>query len=79
MAEIGGSITLNGITDAQLIIILEVKEKNPQVHFNPQTLQAAQQNVGGTVRQFYNNATLNWQPAGLQTIRDLMTRLIESK
>jgi len=73
--NISGNVTLNGINDAELIKILEVKEKNPQVTFNPQTMQAIQQ-PGNPPRQAYNNVQLGFGPGGLSAVRDLLSTLI---
>lgn len=78
MTQIGGQVVLNGITDAQLIAILEVKEKHRSIAFNPQTMQTNQQQVAGQPpRQVYNNVTITWSPEGFAGVRDLMSRLID--
>lgn len=59
----GCSITLAGVTDAELIKILEIKGKNEnKVAFNPQTMQPASINN----RSCYNNVVLGlYTPEGV--------------
>jgi hypothetical protein len=73
--SVPGSITLNNISDAQLIVILQAKEKNPQLQFNPQIMTVGQR-PGNPPSSFYNNVTVSWPANSLPTIRDLMTQLI---
>jgi hypothetical protein len=77
MPQVTGSITLNGITDAQLIKILQVKEKNANFTFNPQQMQTGQINEGGQMKSIYNNVVISWGAGeGLKTVRDLLNDLI---
>jgi hypothetical protein len=75
-----GSITLNGITDQQLIVILEAKVKNERVlAFNPQQMQPVNQGAPGKpAKQTYNNVSLIWQNEdGARVGIDLLKRLLE--
>jgi hypothetical protein len=72
LAQVTGNVTLHGITDAQLIKILKVKEKDKQVAFNPQSMQPVQSNAGSS----YNNVIISWQNDGLKTVRDLLSELL---
>jgi hypothetical protein len=74
---ITGSVILNGITDPQLIKILQAKEKNPSFQFNPQTMQSAAISEGGQPKAVYNNAALIWHAGdGLKAVRDLLNELL---
>lgn len=72
-----GSVTLNGLTDAELIIVLQEKEKaNNLFTFNPQAMQPA--NLGGNPpRSGYNNVTLGWNnPQGIHAVMHILHRLV---
>jgi hypothetical protein len=73
----GGHITLNGVTDAELILILQAKEKDRTMSFNPQTMQPVQENRGGqVVTSVYNNVTLAWgNAAALRFIIELLQQI----
>ena len=56
---INGHVTLNGITNEDLIMILQEKGKHPELGFDPQKLQSV--NVGGQPpKQIYNSCILSW-------------------
>ena len=77
-----GQITLNGITDAELIIILQAKERDPALSFNPQGMQPQQVNRGaaGMVTASYNNVQLSWQnPTTLKTILEVLQQFAAGK
>ena len=69
-----GSITLNGITEGELITILQHREKSgDKFGFTPQTLQPAQVAPG---KAGYNNAILTWgDAASFAIVYDLLTVL----
>lgn len=74
-----GTITLNGITDRELIQILESKIKNDgKFTFNPQLLQLS---AGRTSQETsYNNAIFTWINAeGLKAIHDITGLLLKSQ
>jgi hypothetical protein len=70
-----GNLQLNGITDHELVIILEVKEKHEgKITFNPQQMQSINQPPSG--KQVYNNVTLTWQEhVGLKGVLTILDRL----
>ena len=76
-----GHITLHGITNAQLILILQEKERDPRIVFYPQALHPVppSQNPSGEPAkngQIYNNAVLGWtDSAALKTIVELLRKL----
>jgi hypothetical protein len=64
-----GSVILNGITDRELVIVLEAKLHNEgKINFNPAQLQPV---PAGT--QTYNNLVVAWngQP-GLEVVMELL-------
>jgi hypothetical protein len=74
-----GSVILNGITDHELIIVLEVKERHEgHPTFNPQQMQAVQQ--GTPPKPGYNNMVLGWPDhQGLNAIKEILHRLTSEK
>jgi hypothetical protein len=75
-----GSITLNGIRDSELIVILKVKEKNESnLTFNPQQMQPAVEVVQPNNQQKqvgYNNVILHWQNEdGLKAVLEILHEL----
>lgn len=77
MLSCTGTITLNGITDRELIQILESKIRNEgKFTFNPQLLQLNQGRTGGET--FYNNAIFTWtNEDGLRAIHDITGLLLK--
>jgi hypothetical protein len=67
-----GSVTMNGITDRDLVIILEVKEKHEgKLTFNPQQMQPVNQ-----PKQTYNNVTVGWTDhSALKGVQEILQRL----
>ena len=75
-----GTITLNGITDKELVKILEIKIRHEgQFHFNPQQLQPVpnrQQNQ----ETVYNNAYFSWSAEpGLQAVHEVIGYLLKKE
>jgi hypothetical protein len=70
-----GTLTLNGIDDAKLVTILQVKEQFPMLLFAPQAMQPIPP-PGPQAKQVYNNAQISWsQGDGLAAIKELLNRL----
>jgi hypothetical protein len=72
-----GNITLNGVLDSELIVILKVKEKNESnLTFSPQQMQPVMEVVqpGNHQKQVgYNNVILNWQNEdGLEAVLEIL-------
>jgi hypothetical protein len=79
MLSCTGTITLNGITDRELIQILESKIKNEgKFSFNPQLLQL---NMGRTSQETsYNNAIFTWtNQEGLMAIHEIIGLLLKEQ
>lgn len=77
-----GALNVNGITDKDLVKILEVKIKHEKsLIFNPQQLQPAQ--VQGRAQndpQTYNNANFNWQDEdGLEAVHKIISILLKKE
>ena len=75
-----GTLILNGITDADLVMILQVKEKHEAtLDFSPQQLQPTQtaQNQPNPGKKFYNNLNLTWRTAdGLKAVFQIVENLL---
>jgi hypothetical protein len=82
MVNGNGDIVFSGITDAELIMILQIKEKHEQsLDFNPSQMQptqvpAAPGNPHGG-KKFYNNVRLNWRgDNGLKAVFQVVEGLL---
>jgi hypothetical protein len=72
-----GTITVNGITDEELIKILEIKLKHKAMEFSPSQLQVQKQQNQPTR---YNAATFTWQdPAGLEGVHQVLGMLLKKQ
>jgi len=80
MTNFSGSITINGITDKELVKILEIKMKHEgQFFFNPQQLQISPQNRSGQ-ETAYNNAVFTWgTESGLDAVYQIMAYLLKKE
>ena len=78
-----GNITINGITDFELVKILEIKIKHEgKFTFNPQQLQPqpAQRGPGMKIETYYNNATFGWQAEqGLEAVHEVIGYLLRKE
>jgi hypothetical protein len=77
-----GTITVNGITDSELVKILEIKMRHEgHFTFNPQQLQPQQaQRVPGRGEQFYNNANFTWTAEpGLSAVHEILGYLLKKE
>lgn len=74
-----GSITLQGVTDKDLVKLLEIKIRHEKVFFfNPQPLQP--QNVGNNQPTFYNNVIFSWHgEQGLAAVHEFMSWLLKKE
>ena len=82
-----GTVTLNGISDASLIKILEIKSKHEkEMSFQPNALQTMMQPIQRAgvaalpiVPQMYSNAVLTWTgPNGLEGVIEILKHVHES-
>ncbi len=80
MMNFTGSITVNGISDKELVRILEIKLKHEgKFFFNPQQLQVTSypNQPSGT---FYNNAVFTWNnEGGLEAVYEIMAYLLKKE
>ncbi len=74
-----GTVVLNGLSDKDLVRILEVKIKHERVvQFNPQQLQVVGTNQPG--QQLYNNVVLNWQNEdGMEAVHQIISILLKKE
>jgi hypothetical protein len=74
-----GQISLNGITDHELVTILEVKERHEgYLGFNPEEMQTT--NPGNPAKILYNNVILTWTaPADVEIVKEILRRLTPEK
>jgi hypothetical protein len=74
-----GNVTINGISDKELVKILEVKMKHERsITFNPQQLQAIGTNQPG--QQLYNNVVLAWQNEdGMEAVHKIISLLLKKE
>jgi hypothetical protein len=71
-----GSVTINGSTDGELIIILEAKRRHEGAfQFSPQTLKPV--NFGGNPpKAGYDNAILTWHnQLGFELVMEVLHRI----
>ncbi len=76
---ITGQITLHGITDGDLITILQVKEKTNVLGFSPQTIQPTQAQAGPAqpLEPVYNNVVLEWGTnGGIEAVLEILNQLV---
>lgn len=79
-----GTLVLNGITDRDLVRVLEIKIKSgTRLFFNPQSLQLVStepNEPNQTSVQAYNNAVFVWQDEdGLKAIYEIILALLGRK
>jgi hypothetical protein len=74
-----GTVTINGVSDTDLVKVLDIKIKHEtSVFFNPQQLQAVTQ--GNPPRQIYNNVVLNWQNEdGMFAVHKIISVLLKKE
>ncbi len=71
-----GNVVFNGITDAELVMILQIKEKHEaDLDLLPQQMQPAQ--GGNPTKKFYNNVRLDWRgQEGLKALFQIVEGLL---
>lgn len=74
---VSGSITLNGVTDTQMVRVWEYKAKaNAAFGFQPNVLQPVPGGQGST----YNNLLFNWQTEeGLKVVHEIIDYLLKKE
>jgi len=77
MINSSGSITLNGITDPEMVRIWEFKSRHGHAfNFNPQQFQA----VGNQGGVYYNNVAFTWGgEAGLNVMHEILGYLLKKE
>ena len=82
MVNPNGVLTLNGVTDQELVKILEVKIRHENAfNFNPQQMQnAGMTNVGNKPSAVYNNVALHWpNEKGLAAVHEIVNFLLKKE
>ncbi|MFZ0731422.1 MAG: hypothetical protein WAM79_03765 [Candidatus Sulfotelmatobacter sp.] len=77
-----GNLTLNGITDAELVKILEVKMRHEaNLGFNPQQMQVVNLPAQpGKQLQAYNSVILHWTTErGLEAVQEIVHFLLKKE
>jgi hypothetical protein len=76
-----GNLVLNGVTDPQLVKILDVKIRHEQsLQFNPQQMQVQQINIGGKPSSVYNSVILAWaNENGLEAVQEIVHYLLKKE
>ncbi len=74
-----GSVTINGVTDKDLVKILEIKIKHERIlNFNPQQMQQAPNQ--GNQTPLYNNVILSWSnEQGLEAVHEIISILLKKE
>jgi hypothetical protein len=77
MTNPSGNITINGITDREMVRIWEFKaQKGSAFNFNPQQFTAS----GTPSGQVYSNVTFTWNgEAGLQVMHEIIGYLLKKE
>jgi hypothetical protein len=72
---ITGAITFNGLTDDDIVTLLEIKKRHPELGFIPTNLQAMP-GPSGPSQPVYNNATFHWKDEGsLALVKEVLGHL----
>ena len=82
MTNMNGSLTLNGLSDADLVKLLDIKIRHEKsLNFNPQQMQLAYvQTQRGQQEQVYNNAVLTWSnEQGLEAVQEIVRTLLKKE
>ena len=80
MINPSGSISLSGITDAELAEIFEIKAKHagPVFNFNPQQIQVTNVNTSQGTQSLNNNVVFSWSgEQGLEIVRGILSFLLK--
>jgi len=76
-----GTVVVNGITDAELVKILEIKIRHEgHFTFNPQQLQPVPAQGGRPATAAYNNAYFTWSTEqGLAAVHEIVGYLLKKE
>jgi hypothetical protein len=74
-----GNVVLNGISDKELLVILDVKLRyEGKLQFNPQQMKPVDRTTPGGQLQNYNNVSLTWSNnSGVQAVKEILHKLTE--
>jgi hypothetical protein len=78
---ISGSVTLNGITDKQLVTVLEAKiHHENDVFFDPRHVQQTAMPAPNQTKTVNNNVIVTWRTdVGFKAVIELQARLAEHR
>lgn len=81
MINMNGSLTLNGLTDKDLVKLLEIKIRHEKYfNFNPQAMQLVNIQTQSGPQQLYNNAVLSWSnEQGLEAVQEAVRTLLKKE
>jgi len=81
MVNGNGNVVFNGITDSDLVMILQVKEKHEaSVDLLPQGMQPQQAQGPTGSKKFYNQVRLDWRgPDGLKALFQIIEGLLSEE
>ena len=76
-----GSLTINGLEDADLVKLLEIKMRHEQaLNYSPQQMQPQRVQTPQGVREFYNNVVLSWNgEQGLAAVQEAIETLLRKE
>jgi hypothetical protein len=79
--NMNGSLTLNGLTDKDLVKLLDIKIRHEQsLNFNPQQMQLTNIQTQTGVQQVYNNVVLAWSnERGLEAVQEIVRNLLKKE
>jgi hypothetical protein len=81
MVNGNGNVSFNGITDSDLVLMLQIKEKHEaSIDFLPQGMQAQQAGTPGGSKKFYNQVRFDWRgPEGLKALFQIVEALLSAE
>lgn len=81
MINLNGSLTLNGLSDKDLVKLLEIKiHHEKSLSFNPQQMQLTSFQTQQGPLQVYNNVVLSWSnEQGLEAVQQIVHTLLRKE
>jgi len=79
--NMNGSLTLNGLTDKDLVKLLDIKIRHEKsLNFNPQQMQLTNIQTQAGQQQVYNNVVLGWaNEQGLEGVQEIVHTLLKKE
>lgn len=81
MFNVTGNLVLNGLEDADLVKLLQIKMRHEQfLNYSPQQMQPQRQQTPQGGREWYNNVTLGWNgEQGLVAVQEAIEILLRKE